>query len=129
MMKDMIGIDKFLENSVYYPASGCDGIPIKYLGKRDIAPKCLVTKNPGLGFGCNFQQYPKLLTNTIKSSGKMPQYHFFEESCGKRYFFDLIKEYRVINEYYYRSPHAGIFSKEKCIFAELAEYEFTPKKK
>lgn len=76
----------------------------KYLyEKNKIAPKCLVSIVPGLGFGGNFDDYPKMLIELIKSKDKLPQYQFFDDQCAND-FFELIKYYNKIDQYNYNRP-------------------------
>ena len=71
----------------------------KYLFvKNNVSPKCLVSIVPGLAFGGNFDDYPKLLIDIIKISNIYPQYQFYDDQCGKD-FYDLIKNYNEINQY------------------------------
>jgi hypothetical protein len=85
----MTDIKNFLENSVYYPA-------------------CEVSINPGLSFGGNFGNYHELFMGVITSSGKLPQYQFYDDQCADE-FHQLIKHYNVINEYScYRVYHWSI---------------------
>jgi glutaredoxin-related protein len=77
-----------------------EGISIyKYLYiQNNITPKCLVSIVPGLAFGGNFDEYPKIFIELIKSSNKFPQYQFYDEECANN-FKDIIKYYKEVAQY------------------------------
>jgi hypothetical protein len=110
-------------NSIHLLYIKSEGISAyKYLySQRDIAPKCLVTINPGLAFGGNFSEYPGILTNLIKSTGKFPEYQFYDTQFARE-FYELRKSYHVISQY--DCPERKIFftlaSMEKEIIHEMS---------
>jgi hypothetical protein len=85
---------------LYIKAEGISTYNYLYV-QRNIAPKCLVSIVPGLGFGGNFDDYPKMLINLIKSTKKFPEYQFYDDQ-GAKYFYELIKYYNEINHYEYK---------------------------
>jgi hypothetical protein len=89
--------DKDNINILYVKSEGISAYKYLYV-KRNISPKCLVSLNPGLAFGGNFDDYVKILTDTIISSGKLPEYHFYSDEYSEL-FKDLIEHYDCINEY------------------------------
>ena len=87
---------------LYIKAEGISTYKYLYV-KNDITPKCLVSIVPGLGFGGNYDDYPKMLIELIKSNNKLPKYQFYDDQCSKE-FYELIKNYKEINQYNYDRP-------------------------
>jgi len=93
---------------LYLKAEGISALKYLY-ARRNITPKCFVSINPGLNFGCNYYDYPEKLINLIKSTGKLPQYQFYDDDCAD-IFNEIIKNYYAINQYdcdreYFWSTH------------------------
>ncbi|MCL2006839.1 MAG: hypothetical protein FWG77_02020 [Treponema sp.] len=84
-------------NILYVKSEGITAYKYLYVN-RNISPKCLVSLNPGMSFGGNFDDYVEILTETIISSGKLPEYHFYSEEYSDL-FKDLLKYYDCIEEY------------------------------
>lgn len=84
---------------LYIKAEGISTYKYLYV-QNNITPKCLVSIVPGLAFGGNFDNYPKLLIELIKSTGKLPQYQFYDDQCAND-FYELIKYYTIKNQYNY----------------------------
>jgi len=87
---------------LYIKAEGISTYKYLYV-RNNISPKCLVSILPGLAFGGNFSDYPKMLIELIKSTNKLPQYQFYDDQCANN-FYELIKYYNKINEYNYNRP-------------------------
>jgi len=104
---------------LYIKAEGISTYKYLYV-KNNVTPKCLVSIVPGLAFGGNFGEYPEMLINTIKSTGKFPQYQFYDDQCEKD-FNALIKHYDIVNQYNYNRPyyhwssHFTLASLKDCI--------------
>jgi len=82
---------------LYIKAEGISTYKYLYI-KKNIAPKCLVSIVPGLAFGGNFDDYPKIFIELIKSNKMFPQYQFFDDQCAND-FMDLLKYYNEIAQY------------------------------
>jgi hypothetical protein len=89
---------------LYIKAEGISTYKYLYC-KKNITPKCLASIVPGLAFGGNFSDYPKLFIKIIKLSNKFPQYQFYDDQCAED-FYELIKNYNEINHYnHYRTDY------------------------
>ena len=84
---------------LFIKAEGISTYKYLYVNKN-IAPKCLVSIVPGLSFGGNFYDYPKMLIEIIELSNKYPEYQFYDNQCSTDFYY-LIKKYNEINQYYY----------------------------
>jgi len=84
-------------NLLFIKAEGISTYKYLYT-QNNIAPKCLVSIVPGLAFGGNFNDYPKILIELIKSKNKFPQYQFYDDNCAED-FKDLIKYYNEVAQY------------------------------
>jgi hypothetical protein len=100
--------DKHGKNHIellYIKSEGISAYKYLYIN-REIVPQCLVSIVPGLAFGGNFDDYPKVFMDTILSFKKLPNYQFYDDPCSE-YFYDLIKHYELINEFNsYRSDYS-----------------------
>jgi len=85
---------------LYIKAEGISTYKYLYV-KNNIIPKCLVSIVPGLSFGGNFSNYPRMLINLIKSTKIIPQYQFYDDQCASD-FYEIIKYYDEVNQYNYK---------------------------
>jgi hypothetical protein len=85
----------------------CEAIAafISAFSRRNIAPKCLVHIRSGIGFGGNFQDYPKELKRVLlQNKGGLPAFMFYDSmgssgECGD--YLDLVKKYQLVERWGY----------------------------
>lgn len=74
--------------------------------QRNITPKCLVHVRSGIGFGGNFNDYPKeLRTTLLENKAGLPPFMFYDSFGSSSYYgdyLDIIKEYGSIERWGYR---------------------------
>jgi hypothetical protein len=97
---------------LYIRSEGISAFKHLYI-RRNIAPKCLVSINPGLGFGGGFGGYYGILSETILASKALPQYIFYDGN-GMNY---ISQWYKTVIKYECDRVYCGTSFR----FAELDE--------
>jgi len=85
--------------------SRCEGVAayMDAYSQRGIVPQCLVHIRSGLGFGGNFQKYPRMLRDAlINNRGGLPKFMFYDDmGCNRSAgdYLDLVERYDMIEKW------------------------------